>query len=81
MSGDETTDYSCVVRNSSGSELCSSYVNGEEKRHLHVLHDGTGGKACCCGGRKRGKDGEGTSEHTNGEVEEEGGNAQNVDGH
>lgn len=56
-------------------------MKGEEKRHLHVLHDGTGGKAHCCGCRKRGKDGERTGEHTDGEVEEEGGNAQKVDGH
>ena len=56
-------------------------MKGEEKRHLHVLHDGTGGKAHCCGCRKRGKDGERTGEHADGEVEEEGGNAQKVDGH
>ena len=81
MSRISTTDYSCVVRKSSGSEWCSSYVIGEEKKHLHVLHDGTGGEARGRSGRKRGKNGEGTSKHADGEVEEEGGDAQNVDGH
>ena len=79
----ETTrdDYSCGVRNSSGSECGSSCVRGRENRHLHVLHDGAGGEARGGGGGERRKDGERAGEHADGEVEEEGGDAHDVDGH